>query len=91
MPSENAWSKHRWVRECPECPLLLTRCLKLLSYLCEVVEDVQAALGDGDVHGVFGADADNCLRFWQDDKVVSVNGTPVLDWVGLHLKEKRCR
>lgn len=60
-----------------------------MLYLGEVVEDVEAALGDGDVHSVFGADADGRARFRKNDKVVSMNGTLVLDWVVFHLKEKR--
>lgn len=59
-----------------------------MLYLSEVVEDVEAALGDGDVHGVLGADADGCLRFRENDKVVSVNWTLVLDRVALHLQEQ---
>lgn len=58
-------------------------------YLGEVVKNIEAALGDGDVHGVFGADVDSCPRFRKNDKVVSVNRTPVLDRVVLHLQEQR--
>ena len=62
------------------------RCNDVL-YLSKVVQDVQAALRDGDVHGVFGADVDGCARFWKNDKVIPVDGTLVLDRAVLHLKE----
>lgn len=62
------------------------RCGDVL-YLSEVVQDVEAALRDGDVHGVFGADVDGCARFWKNDKIIPVDGTLVLDRVVLHLKE----
>lgn len=58
-------------------------------YLGEVVEDVEAALGDGDVHGVFGADVDGSARFRKKNKVISVNRTPVLNGVVFHLDKQQ--
>lgn len=52
------------------------------------MKDTKSTLRDGDVHYVFGADADGRARFRQDDKLISVNRTLVLDRVGLHLKGK---
>lgn len=58
-------------------------------YLSEVVEDVERALRESDVHGVCGADGDGHARFWKNDKFISMNWTLVLDRVVFHLKEKR--
>lgn len=52
------------------------------------MKDGESRLRDGDVDDVFGADADGGARFRQNDELVSVNGTLVLDWVRPHLKEK---
>lgn len=52
------------------------------------MKDIQAALGDSDVHSIFGTDADGHSRFRKNDKVVSMNRTLVLDRVILHLKIK---
>ncbi len=53
------------------------------------MKDTEAALGDGDVHGVFGADVDGRARFRKNDKVIPMNGTPVLDRVVFYLKGER--
>lgn len=60
-----------------------------MLYLGKVVEDTEAALGDSDVHSIFGADADGGARFRHNDKVISMNRTFILDRVVFHLKEKR--
>lgn len=52
------------------------------------MKDSESRLRDGDVDDVFGADADGGARFRQNDELISVNGTLVLDWVRPHLKEK---
>lgn len=72
---------------------LLSCCNRLFSWrhLGQVVEDVQAALGHSDVHDVLRADVDRSPGFRQDDKVVSVNGALVLDWVVFHLKRRVMR
>jgi len=56
-----------------------------MQYHGQVVEDVEGALGDSDVHGVFGADVDGCARLGEDDKVISRHGALVLHRVVLHL------
>lgn len=56
-------------------------------YLGQVLENGEAAFGDGDVHGVFGADADDGARFRKEYEVISVHGTLVHDWVVLDLLE----
>lgn len=58
-------------------------------YLSEVVEDIERALRESDVHGVCWADGDGHARFWKNDKFISMNWTLVLDRVVFHLKEKR--
>lgn len=60
-----------------------------MFHLGEIIEDLKAALGYGNVHCVFGADVDGCPRFRKNYKVVSVNWTLVLDWVGLHLQKQK--
>lgn len=55
------------------------------------MEDVQAALGNRDVHDVLRADVDRHTRFWKDDKVVAVYGALVLDRVVFHLERKVMR
>lgn len=57
-----------------------------MLYLGQVVEDSEAALGDGDVHSVFGADVDGSARFGQNDEAVSVDRTLVMDRVVLYLQ-----
>lgn len=52
------------------------------------MKDSEGRLRDGDVDDVFGADAEGGAGFRQNDELVSVNRTLVLDWVRLHLKEK---
>ena len=56
-----------------------------MLYLGKVVEDVEAGLGDCDIHGVFGADVDGCAWLRKNYKVISMNRTLVLDWVVLNL------
>lgn len=53
------------------------------------MKDIEAALGDGDVHGVFGADVDGRARLRKNDKVIPVNRTPVLDRVVFYLRGER--
>lgn len=52
------------------------------------MKDSESRLRDGDAEDVFGADADGGARFRQNDKLISVNGTLVLDRVRPHLKDK---
>ena len=56
-------------------------------YLGQVGEDVEAGLGDGDVHGVFGADVDGSSRFRNINEVVTWHGAFILNWVVLHLHD----
>lgn len=56
-----------------------------MQYLGQVVEDAEGALGDSDVHGVFGADVDGCAGLGENDKVISRHGALVLHRVVLHL------
>lgn len=53
------------------------------------MEDTESALRDGDVHDVFGADADGGARVRQNDELISVNRTLVLDWVSSYLRGKK--
>lgn len=50
------------------------------------MKDTESALREGDVHDVRGADADGSARFRQNDEIISVNRTLVLDRVSLYLK-----
>lgn len=52
------------------------------------MKDTERAPREGDVHDVCGADADGSARLRQNDEVISVNRTPVLDRVRLYLKGK---
>lgn len=52
------------------------------------MKDSESSLRDGDVDDVFGADADGGARFRDNEELISVNRTLVLDRVGPHLKEK---
>lgn len=61
----------------------------MMSHLGEIIEDIKAALGYGNVHCVFGGDVNGCPRLWKNYEVVSVNRTLVLDGVVLHLQEQR--
>lgn len=58
-------------------------------YLGEVLENVEAALRDGDIHGVFGADVNDSARFRKEYEVISMNGAFVMDWIVFHLQEQK--
>lgn len=52
------------------------------------MKDSESALREGDIHDVRGADADGGARLRQNDELISVNRTLVLDWVRPYLKKK---
>lgn len=52
------------------------------------MKDSESALREGDIHDVCGADADGSARLRQNDELISVNRTLVLDWVRPYLKKK---
>lgn len=54
-------------------------------HLSEVVKDIQAAFGQCNVHGVFGADVDACARFRQYYEVITRNRALIPSRVILYL------
>lgn len=54
-------------------------------HLGEVAKDIQAAFGQRDVHGVFGADVDACARFRQHYEVITRNRALIPNRIILYL------
>ena len=59
--------------------------MRIELYLGQVGEDVEAGLGDGDVHGVFGTDVDGSSRFRNINEVITRHRAFILERVVLHL------
>lgn len=52
------------------------------------MKDSESTLRDGDIHDVCGTDTDGSARLRQNDELISMNRTLVLDWVRSYLKKK---
>lgn len=98
VPSENACKQHSndfslyGLSSFTECwttttgwVLISKRTWWAGAHLGQFLKDTDAALGDGDVHGVFGADVDQHARFRNKCEVITMNRTFVYGSIVLHL------